>query len=301
MRPNAVRILTTAYSDLDSAILAVNRGHIYQYVVKPWEVDDLGMVLHRAADYHFVLSERDAVLSLKMTTLQRILCSDRIKWLLLHSRSLSDRKQAAFRRALAALVKALPQDANPVVNAGAGFQQRDFDIAALIRGEFFNASHCLDLMNSWAASNEAHPLPDALAAQVNALSSADAGEVWSVPDSLRSFLAAVVERCGTDVSLEVDAAGNIAVSIRPPVLERSAFQRELFGLLVEKKSSELGVRLFEILLAVSLAGGSLALAVSPGSGDSFALTIRPGDEQGDVESIISGLYEKFTAADISQL
>src|SRR5690606_2127190 len=43
--PMIVRILTTAYSDLDSAIQAVNKGHIYQYVVKPWDVDDLRMVL----------------------------------------------------------------------------------------------------------------------------------------------------------------------------------------------------------------------------------------------------------------
>ena len=36
--------------DLDSAIQAVNQGHIYQCVVKPWEIPDLGMVLQRAAE-----------------------------------------------------------------------------------------------------------------------------------------------------------------------------------------------------------------------------------------------------------
>ncbi len=35
--PSIVRIITTAYSDLESAIQAVNKGYIYQYVVKPWE------------------------------------------------------------------------------------------------------------------------------------------------------------------------------------------------------------------------------------------------------------------------
>src|SRR5882757_9521456 len=62
--PTIVRVLTTAYSDLESAIQAVNKGHIYQYVVKPWEIPDLGMVLQRAADYHQVLAERNELLAL---------------------------------------------------------------------------------------------------------------------------------------------------------------------------------------------------------------------------------------------
>ncbi len=41
------------------------------------------MILQRAADYYQVLSERNELLSMKMTMLQRIVCSDRVKWLLL--------------------------------------------------------------------------------------------------------------------------------------------------------------------------------------------------------------------------
>jgi ActR/RegA family two-component response regulator len=74
--PSKVRILTTAYSDLKSAIDAVNKGHIYQYVTKPWDTDQLIMVLQRAADYYAVLTERNELLALKMTTLQRLICGD---------------------------------------------------------------------------------------------------------------------------------------------------------------------------------------------------------------------------------
>lgn len=39
--PHIVRLLTTAYTDLDSAIEAVNTGEIFRYVTKPWNIDKL--------------------------------------------------------------------------------------------------------------------------------------------------------------------------------------------------------------------------------------------------------------------
>src|ERR1700722_2201945 len=49
VRPGIVRILTTAYSDIESAIDAVNSGAIYKYVVKPWNLRDLRGTLLRAS------------------------------------------------------------------------------------------------------------------------------------------------------------------------------------------------------------------------------------------------------------
>ena len=37
LQPRMVRILATAYSDMDAAIAAVNTGSIYKYVTKPWD------------------------------------------------------------------------------------------------------------------------------------------------------------------------------------------------------------------------------------------------------------------------
>src|SRR5512142_3224974 len=36
LRPRIIRILVTAYADMDAAIAAVNTGAIYRYVHKPW-------------------------------------------------------------------------------------------------------------------------------------------------------------------------------------------------------------------------------------------------------------------------
>lgn len=37
--PDTVRILMTAYADLDTAIEAINKGEVYRFIVKPWDND----------------------------------------------------------------------------------------------------------------------------------------------------------------------------------------------------------------------------------------------------------------------
>src|SRR5256885_14932077 len=40
-RPRIIRILATAYADMDAAIAAVNTGAIYKYITKPWDPPQL--------------------------------------------------------------------------------------------------------------------------------------------------------------------------------------------------------------------------------------------------------------------
>jgi excisionase family DNA binding protein len=51
VHPNAVRILTTAYSDFDVAIEAMNSGAVSKLVTKPWDIPQLEMVLKEACDF----------------------------------------------------------------------------------------------------------------------------------------------------------------------------------------------------------------------------------------------------------
>ncbi len=46
--PDTVRILLTGYSDIGSTIAAVNNGHIYRYVSKPWEEHELTLAVQQA-------------------------------------------------------------------------------------------------------------------------------------------------------------------------------------------------------------------------------------------------------------
>jgi response regulator RpfG family c-di-GMP phosphodiesterase len=48
-RPQAVRMLFTGYADLDSIIAAINQGHIYQFLKKPWQPEELEAAVHQAA------------------------------------------------------------------------------------------------------------------------------------------------------------------------------------------------------------------------------------------------------------
>src|SRR5262245_42715937 len=78
LHPKAVRILTTAYSDLDVAIEAVNSGAIYKYLTKPWDIPQLEMTLRRACEFFIVQRERDLLLKEKLSALQRVLITDRV-------------------------------------------------------------------------------------------------------------------------------------------------------------------------------------------------------------------------------
>jgi two-component system response regulator HupR/HoxA len=56
-RPDAIRILITAYADLEATIDAVNRGKIYAYVAKPWEPENRRRAAKRAEANERLLEE----------------------------------------------------------------------------------------------------------------------------------------------------------------------------------------------------------------------------------------------------
>lgn len=47
--PRAVRLLFTGYADLESIIAAINQGHVYQFLKKPWQPEDLLAAVRMAA------------------------------------------------------------------------------------------------------------------------------------------------------------------------------------------------------------------------------------------------------------
>ncbi|HXG16462.1 MAG TPA: sigma-54 dependent transcriptional regulator [Calidithermus sp.] len=48
--PDAVRIVLTAYTDVDSLMEAINTGRIYHFIAKPWEPQGLAQVVRRAVE-----------------------------------------------------------------------------------------------------------------------------------------------------------------------------------------------------------------------------------------------------------
>ena len=47
--PHAIRMLFTGFADLESVIAAINQGHIYQFLKKPWQPEDLLASVRQAA------------------------------------------------------------------------------------------------------------------------------------------------------------------------------------------------------------------------------------------------------------
>jgi signal transduction histidine kinase len=57
-RPDATRLLFTGYSDLNTVIEAINEGHIFRYIAKPWDAEELAAVVRQAFDQHNLRAER---------------------------------------------------------------------------------------------------------------------------------------------------------------------------------------------------------------------------------------------------
>ena len=56
--PDIIKILSTAYSDIDAAIGSVNQGGIFRYMTKPWDIPQLEVTLRRAMEFFTVKRER---------------------------------------------------------------------------------------------------------------------------------------------------------------------------------------------------------------------------------------------------
>lgn len=56
--PDIIRILLTGYADLTSTISAVNKGHIYRYISKPWEDNDVVLSVKRALEQKNLQQEK---------------------------------------------------------------------------------------------------------------------------------------------------------------------------------------------------------------------------------------------------
>lgn len=60
--PDTIRILITGYPDLKSAIEAINKAHIWRYILKPIDVEELKVLIKQAFDYYRILRENRLLL-----------------------------------------------------------------------------------------------------------------------------------------------------------------------------------------------------------------------------------------------
>jgi serine phosphatase RsbU (regulator of sigma subunit)/ActR/RegA family two-component response regulator len=56
--PDTMRILLTGYTDVEDLVGAINAGKVFKYIMKPWNPDDLAIVVQQAAETYRVLKQR---------------------------------------------------------------------------------------------------------------------------------------------------------------------------------------------------------------------------------------------------
>jgi CheY-like chemotaxis protein len=61
--PNTVRMILTGFADLDAIIEAINDGHVYAYITKPWEPDHLKHVMKQAVERYRLTVENERLLA----------------------------------------------------------------------------------------------------------------------------------------------------------------------------------------------------------------------------------------------
>lgn len=65
--PNPIRILITGFADIDAVINAINRGHVFRYIKKPWSDEDVKSAIDEAYKFYITSS----MLALKNEELQK--------------------------------------------------------------------------------------------------------------------------------------------------------------------------------------------------------------------------------------
>jgi response regulator RpfG family c-di-GMP phosphodiesterase len=62
LHPDVVSVLITAYANLDTALQAINAARAFAFLTKPWDVDELLVVVRRAVNAHRALRQQRGTL-----------------------------------------------------------------------------------------------------------------------------------------------------------------------------------------------------------------------------------------------
>jgi signal transduction histidine kinase len=77
-RPDTIRMLITAYTDMGVVVEAINEGHVYRYVTKPYNEDDLRNTLRQGIETYYLIRERERLEAEKIETAKRMARANRL-------------------------------------------------------------------------------------------------------------------------------------------------------------------------------------------------------------------------------
>jgi two-component system probable response regulator PhcQ len=177
IRPRVLRMLVTAFADMDAAIAAVNSGAIYKYITKPWDPAQLELTLRQGLEFFMVADERDQLLSEKMSVLRNMMIADRIVSLGLLAAGLSHHIRNSMV-AVKTFLELAPMKMAEEKNSADGLRDPDFwsDYHSNVQGQIEKINNLLGDLRSASENNKnAEPFADeinlknALNARIDAL------------------------------------------------------------------------------------------------------------------------------------
>src|SRR5690606_14548347 len=59
--PHPIRILVTGYTDMEALVNAVNQGHIFKYISKPWNNEQLKDVIIKAYEVYQLKKKNEEI------------------------------------------------------------------------------------------------------------------------------------------------------------------------------------------------------------------------------------------------
>ena len=77
-QPDTVRMLITAYSDMDVVVEAINEGNVYRYITKPYNEDDLRNTIRQGIETYYLIHERARLEAEKAETGRRMARANRL-------------------------------------------------------------------------------------------------------------------------------------------------------------------------------------------------------------------------------
>ncbi len=83
IRPETTRLLFTAYADIHTAIDAINHGHVFRYITKPWGAEELESVIRQAVERHDMIVEKNQLLAELQTANAKLTEANRLKGIFL--------------------------------------------------------------------------------------------------------------------------------------------------------------------------------------------------------------------------
>lgn len=306
-RPRVLRILVTAFSDMEAAIEAVNNGQIYKYVSKPWDPPQLEIILRQGLEFFMVQAERDELLHEKMSVLRNMMIADRIVSLGLLAAGLSHHIRNSMV-AVKTFLDLAPAKMEEEKAAADGLRNPDFwkDYHQNVQSQITKINSLLNDLRSSSDSNPATQFADevSVGAAVRAavetlqqpLTSRKIEVINNLPDSLpvlhadRSKIYRLFELlfkdelamlpAGSRITIEAELSGAarpeilVRITDNGPGLPAEALRVVCDPFVVQTGvPSEYGINLMACFFIVHHHGGKIDAQNLPGRGTAFTLRL----------------------------